>query len=93
MEPLDPDLAAAMLIDWNVCDPPMAIRKRFRFADFDQAWAWMSKVAEEAKRTDHHPEWSNVYNLVDVLLTTHDAGGVTMKDVELGGFMDSAALR
>ena len=91
---IDLDLAVAMLIDWQACDGPVrAIKKQFTFSGFDEAWAWMSKVANEARRLDHHPEWSNVFNVVTVLLTTHDANGVTMRDVELANFMDGEALR
>ena len=61
------------------------------FADFLQAMAFMQEVAAVAHRSDHHPEWSNVYNRVEVLLTTHDAGGVTEKDVRMARFIDEAA--
>lgn len=91
---IDLDLAVAMLIEWRACDGPVkAITKVFTFNGFDEAWSWMSKVAIEARRMDHHPKWTNVFNVVDVLLTTHDADGVTMRDVDLASFMDSAALR
>ena len=68
-----------------------AISKSFKFVDFAAAWEFMSKVAVKAERMDHHPEWFNVYSKVDVTLSTHDAGGVTDKDVELAKFMDEAA--
>ncbi len=68
-----------------------AIRKTFVFADFVEAFGFMTKAALVAERMDHHPEWSNVYKTVNVLLTTHDAGGLTMKDVELARAMDQAA--
>ena len=68
-----------------------AIRRRFLFADFAQAFGFMTSVAIVAEKMDHHPEWSNVYNRVEVLLTTHDAGGVTDKDVALARFIDSIA--
>ena len=68
-----------------------ALVKRFRFADFNAAFGWMTRVALKADAMDHHPEWSNVYDRVEVLLTTHDAGGVTEKDVALAQFMDAAA--
>lgn len=70
-----------------------AVSRKFKFADFKTAWAFMSGVALKAEQMDHHPEWSNVYSTVDVLLTTHDAGGVTQKDVELATFMDELASR
>lgn len=68
-----------------------AIEKQFKFADFKMAWGFMSACALKAEAMDHHPEWSNVYNKVDVTLTTHDANGVTALDVELAGFMDALA--
>lgn len=70
-----------------------AIAKTYRFADFKSAFAFMSSVALKAEQMDHHPEWFNVYNRVDVILTTHDADGVTQKDLELAGFMDQLAAR
>ena len=68
-----------------------AISRSLKFADFNAAFGFMTRVALLADKVDHHPEWSNVYNRVEVLLTTHDAGGVTGKDVEMARFIDSAA--
>ena len=68
-----------------------AISRTFVFRDFNAAFAFMARVALKAERMDHHPEWSNVWNRVDVTLTTHDAGGVTALDVERALFMDAAA--
>lgn len=65
-----------------------AIRKTFHFADFVAAFAFMTRVALLAEKADHHPEWSNVYNRVDILLTTHDAGGLTMRDILLARAID-----
>jgi 4a-hydroxytetrahydrobiopterin dehydratase len=59
------------------------LHRRYTFADFDTAWAWMNQVAAEARALDHHPDWSNVYNRVDVALQTHDAGGITSLDLTL----------
>jgi 4a-hydroxytetrahydrobiopterin dehydratase len=59
------------------------LRRSFKFADFSAAWAFMSRVALLAEKHDHHPEWSNVYNRVEIALTTHDAGGLTARDVTL----------
>ena len=68
-----------------------AIRREFRFADFNAAFAFMTRVALFAERHDHPPEWSNVYNRVDMLLTTHDAGGLTQRDIDLARFAEAAA--
>jgi len=68
-----------------------AIERKLVFADFNAAFGFMTRVALLADKTDHHPEWSNVYNRVEILLTTHDADGVTGKDVDLARFIDRAA--
>jgi len=68
-----------------------AIHRTFKFADFNAAFGFMTRVALMADKLDHHPEWFNVYNRVEVVLTTHDAGGVTELDVKLATFMDAAA--
>jgi len=68
-----------------------AIQRTFRFSDFTAAFGFMTRMALMAEKLDHHPEWFNVYNRVDVTLTTHDAGGVTELDVTLAGLMDMAA--
>jgi len=65
-----------------------AITKSYQFKSFSQAWGWMSRVALYAEKTDHHPEWFNVYGRVDVTLSTHSAGGVTAKDIALAAKMD-----
>ncbi len=79
------------LSGWTAAPDREAIAKSFKFADFNAAFAFMTEVALSASRLDHHPEWSNVYNRVEVVLTTHDAGGVTANDVELARIMDAAA--
>ena len=68
-----------------------AIQKSFKFADFNHAWGFMTRVALAAEKADHHPEWSNVYNRVEIVLSTHYAGGVSEKDVALAKFIDQAA--
>jgi len=67
-----------------------AITRTLTFADFNAAFGFMTRVALLADKADHHPEWSNVYNRVEVLLTTHDAGGVTEKDIAMARFIDGA---
>ena len=70
-----------------------AIARSFRFQDFQEAFAFMTRVALAAEKADHHPEWTNVYNRVDILLTTHDAGGLTRRDAELAKSIDAAAAQ
>ena len=83
--------ALASLKDWKEVAGRDAIQKSFKFADFTQAWGFMTKVALAAEKADHHPEWSNVYNRVDIVLSTHDAGGLSDKDVALARYIDSVA--
>ena len=86
--------AAAVIVKlsgWSVVDGRDAIRKVFEFADFNEAWGFMSRVAVKAEQMNHHPEWFNVWNKVDVTLATHDAGGVTELDLTLASFMDKIA--
>lgn len=82
------EAALARLGGWRAVEGRDAIEKEFRFKDFNAAFGFMSRVALFAERHDHHPEWLNVYNRVDVTLSTHDGGGVTDKDVALAHFMD-----
>ncbi len=79
------------LKDWAEVDGRNAIAKSFRCADFKEAFAFMTRIALQAERMDHHPEWSNVYNRVEILLTTHNAGGVSQRDVTLARFIDRIA--
>lgn len=83
--------ALAALDGWSEAGDRDAITRSFRFRDFNAAFGFMSRVALMAEKMDHHPEWFNVYNRVDVTLATHDAGGVTDLDVRLARFMDEAA--
>lgn len=73
---------------WTNVSGRNAIFKSFKFKNFKEAFSFMSRVAIVANEMDHHPEWLNVFNRVDVTLTTHDAGGVTVKDFELAMSMD-----
>lgn len=84
------DRAAALseLSDWEVLDGRDAIRRKFVFANFNKAWGFMSSIAMEAERRDHHPEWSNVWATVDITLSTHDCDGLSSRDVELARFID-----
>jgi 4a-hydroxytetrahydrobiopterin dehydratase len=83
--------AIAQLTGWREVSGRDAIAKTYKFADFNAAFGFMTRVALKADKMDHHPEWSNVYNKVEIVLTTHDANGVTAKDVELAKFMDEVA--
>jgi 4a-hydroxytetrahydrobiopterin dehydratase len=67
------------------------IQREFRFPDFNHAWSFMSRMALHSEKTDHHPEWMNVYNKVVITLTTHDAGGLTERDIRWAEAADSAA--
>lgn len=92
MQTLAPAEAAAGLNGWRVDDGDRpAIARSLRFSDFNAAFGFMARVALKAEVMDHHPEWSNVYDRVEILLTTHDAGGVTDKDIQLARFIDDAA--
>ena len=84
--------ALAELTDWREVPGRDAIARKFVFKDFNQAFGFMTRVALTAEKMDHHPEWSNVYKTVDVTLSTHDAGGVTEKDIALAKAMDKFAL-
>ena len=81
----------AQLSGWIMVDGRHAIFKSFKFTSFHQAFGFMTEVALIAEKMDHHPEWFNVYSKVDVTLTTHSAGGVTILDVKLAQAMDKAA--
>ena len=83
--------ALKRLPDWQLATGREAITRKFEFVDFDAAFAFMTRVALLAAKMDHHPEWTNVYNKLDVTLTTHDAGGVTQADIDLATAMDGYA--
>jgi 4a-hydroxytetrahydrobiopterin dehydratase len=83
--------ALAALSEWREVDGRDAITKKFVFKDFIQAFGFMTRVALVAEKADHHPEWFNVYRTVEVTLSTHDAGGLTEKDIALAKAMDALA--
>jgi 4a-hydroxytetrahydrobiopterin dehydratase len=83
--------ALAQLTGWSEVAGRDAIAKTFHFADFGAAFGWMTRIALAAEKLDHHPEWRNVYNRVEVVLATHDADGVSELDVMLARLMDQAA--
>jgi 4a-hydroxytetrahydrobiopterin dehydratase len=83
--------ALADLKEWRDVPGRNAIARKFVFKDFNEAFGFMARVALTAEKMDHHPEWSNVYKTVDVTLSTHDAGGVTEKDIALAKEMDRFA--
>jgi len=80
--------ALAGLAGWHEVAGRDAITKSFKFADFNAAFGFMTRVALMADKMDHHPEWSNVYDKVEITLSTHDAGGVSAHDVKLATFID-----
>ena len=77
------------LPDWDYDEGRDAITRTLQFADFAEAFGFMARVALVAEKRDHHPEWSNVWNRVDILLTTHDAGGLSERDIELAQAIDA----
>ncbi len=83
--------ALSNLPHWNYDAEAQGIRRSLRFADFGAAFAFMTHVAILAEKADHHPEWFNVYSRVDILLTTHDAGGLSQRDIDLAAQIDAIA--
>ena len=96
MQKLDPahvrELLASLL-HWRRDEDRGAITREFGFADFAQAFAFMTQIALVAEKHDHHPEWFNVYNRVVITLTTHDAGGLSQRDIDLARYADQAFER
>jgi 4a-hydroxytetrahydrobiopterin dehydratase len=82
---------SSTLPEWDYDGERDAIRRSFQFQDFVEAFGFMTQVALLAERADHHPEWSNVYNRVDIVLTTHDADGLSSRDVSLAKQIDALA--
>ena len=83
--------ALAALPGWSHDAERAAIRKSFKFRDFGEAFGFMTRVALEAEKADHHPDWSNAWNRVDISLTTHSAGGLTHRDVDLAKKIEEVA--
>jgi 4a-hydroxytetrahydrobiopterin dehydratase len=81
----------AKLPSWQLLPDRDAIHRSLRFADFSAAWGFMVRVALVAEKHDHHPEWSNVYDRVDITLSTHDAGGLSQRDLDLAALIDALA--
>ncbi len=91
VEKLSAEVRARALADlpgWAPAGGRDAIQKPFKFKNFSQAWGFMSRVALAAEAMNHHPEWSNTYNRVDIVLTTHDCGGLSERDVELARIIE-----
>ncbi len=85
-------LADLLTSGWTLVVGREAIERSFKFKNFNKAFGWMARVAMYAEKWNHHPEWSNVYNRVDVVLTTHSAGGLSELDIKLAAMMDKLAL-
>jgi 4a-hydroxytetrahydrobiopterin dehydratase len=93
MKKLDTAAALKELPQWRKVDGRDAITRKFEFKDFNTAFGFMSRAALLAEKMDHHPEWFNVYNKVEVTLSTHDAGGVTQNDIDMAKAMDIYAAK
>ena len=91
LTPADRTAALKKLRKWNSVASRDAITRKFEFANFNEAFGFMTRVALLADKMDHHPEWFNVYNKVEVTLSTHDAGGVTQNDIDMATALDSYA--
>ena len=91
VEELNEKERATLLADhpgWSLARDGKAIERKFEFGDFSEAWGFMSRVALLADGHDHHPEWFNVYNRVEITLTTHDAGGLSTRDAKMATAID-----
>ena len=82
-------VALGELPGWSLAREGKAIERTFKFADFNAAFGFMARVALLAEKADHHPEWFNVYNQVEITLTTHDAGGLSARDVDMAKAIDA----
>lgn len=83
--------ARAELADWQMVEERDALTRTFKFADFSAAFGFMTRLALAAEKLDHHPEWFNVWNSVEITLSTHDAGGLTERDIKLAKIIDKLA--
>jgi len=91
LDPGERQAARADLPHWQMVDGRDAIKRAFQFADFSAAFGFMSRVALAAEKLDHHPEWQNVWNSVEITLSSHDAGGLTERDIKLAKIIDKLA--
>jgi 4a-hydroxytetrahydrobiopterin dehydratase len=89
---LDEKELSSLPAGWELAADKKSIAQKFKFKDFVQAWSFMTHVALLAEKADHHPEWSNVYNKVDITLSTHEAGGVTARDIKLATAIGEIAI-
>jgi 4a-hydroxytetrahydrobiopterin dehydratase len=95
MKPLEPQVISARLAalpGWVLAADGLSISRQYVFSDFRSAFGFMTQVALAAEKADHHPEWFNVYNRVDMRLTTHEAGGLSERDFALAAVADAVAL-
>ena len=94
IEKFSPEARQSMLnelANWKLSDGRDAIQRSFKFKNFSQAWGFMTRVALAAESQDHHPEWFNVYNRVDIVLSTHDCQGLSERDLKLARTIDKLA--
>lgn len=89
LTPAEREAALASLPGWSLRANGLAIERRFVFKDFGEAFGFMARIALLAEKHNHHPEWFNVYNKVDITLTTHDAGGLSARDVNMATAIDA----
>jgi len=91
LDPNERQSARAELAEWQMVEGRDALSRTFKFADFSAAFGFMTRVALAAEKLDHHPEWFNVWNRVEITLSTHDAGGLTERDIKLAKIIDKLA--
>ncbi len=89
----DRNTAIKKLKGWQLVKDRNAITKTFKFKDFNAAFSWMTAMALHAEKLDHHPEWSNIYNKIHVILSTHDSEGVTVLDIEMATIMNNLYIK